>query len=108
MQLEWESFEKLQMFSPSSFLKPLEYYVLQEMRNDSSNNTEEDDKDEEEEEDDYDDEEEEDYYDEDMERELQTRFTEYDQYEAKEGTSSMGKLEGKTKGWARVGASTKD
>ncbi|XP_005901082.1 transcription initiation factor TFIID subunit 7-like [Bos mutus] len=65
-----------------------EYYVLQEMRNDSSNNTEEDDKDEEEEED-YDDEEEEDYYDEDMERELQTRFTEYDQYEAKEGTSSM-------------------
>nr|XP_019811987.1 PREDICTED: transcription initiation factor TFIID subunit 7-like [Bos indicus] len=66
-----------------------EYYVLQEMRNDSSNNTEEDDKDEEEEEEDYDDEEEEDYYDEDMERELQTRFTEYDQYEAKEGTSSM-------------------
>ncbi|XP_015317049.1 transcription initiation factor TFIID subunit 7-like isoform X2 [Bos taurus] len=66
-----------------------EYYVLQEMCNDSSNNTEEDDKDEEEEEEDYDDEEEEDYYDEDMERELQTRFTEYDQYEAKEGTSSM-------------------
>lgn len=105
MQLEWESFEKLQMFSPSSFLKPLEYYVLQEMRNDSSNNTEEDDKEEEE---DYDDEEEEDCYDEDMERELRTKLIEYDQYEAKEGTSSMGKLEGKTKGWARVSASTKD
>lgn len=39
-----ESFKKLKTFSPSSFLKPLEYYMLQEMRNDSSNNTEEDDK----------------------------------------------------------------
>ena len=75
------------------------------MRNDSSNNTEEDDKEEDE---DYDDEEEEDCYDEDMERELRTKLIEYDQYEAKEGTSSMGKLEGKTKGWARVSASTKD
>lgn len=103
MQLEWESFERLQMFSPSSFLKPLEYYVLQEMRNDSSNNTEDD-----EEEEDYNEEEEEDYYDEDMERELQARFIEYGQYEAKEGTSSMGKLEGKTKGWDRVGAGIKD
>ena len=54
------------------------------------------------------DEEEEDYYDEDIERELKAGFTEYDQCEAKEGTSSMGKLEGKTKGWDRVGASTKD
>ncbi|XP_043752324.1 transcription initiation factor TFIID subunit 7-like isoform X2 [Cervus elaphus] len=61
-----------------------EYYVLQEMRNDSSNNTEDD-----EEEEDYNEEEEEDYYDEDMERELQARFIEYGQYEAKEGTSSM-------------------
>lgn len=83
--------------------------MLQEMRNDSSNNTEEDDKEEEEEEEeDYYDEEEEDYYDEDIERELKAGFTEYDQCEAKEGTSSMGKLEGKTKGWDRVGASTKD
>lgn len=104
MQLEWESFEKLQMFSPSSFLKSLEYYVLQEMRNDSSNNTEGD----EEEEDCDDEEEEEGYYDKHMERELQARFIEYGHYEAKEGTSSMGKLEGKTKGWDRVGASIKD
>uniref|UniRef100_A0A452ENH2 TATA-box binding protein associated factor 7 like n=1 Tax=Capra hircus TaxID=9925 RepID=A0A452ENH2_CAPHI len=67
-----------------------EYYMLQEMRNDSSNNTEEDDKEEEEEEEeDYYDEEEEDYYDEDIERELKAGFTEYDQCEAKEGTSSM-------------------
>ncbi|XP_065772600.1 transcription initiation factor TFIID subunit 7-like isoform X1 [Muntiacus reevesi] len=64
-----------------------EYYVLQEMRNDSSNNTE----DNEEEEVDVcgDEEEEEDYYDKDMERELQARFIESGQYEAKEGTSSM-------------------
>ncbi|XP_055294635.1 transcription initiation factor TFIID subunit 7-like [Moschus berezovskii] len=68
-----------------------EYYVLQEMCSGSNNNTEGDDKEEEEEEEeDYDDEEEEeDYYDEEIERKLQARFTEYDQYEAKEGTSSV-------------------
>ncbi|KAB0342453.1 hypothetical protein FD754_019379, partial [Muntiacus muntjak] len=64
-----------------------EYYVLQEMRNDSRNNTE----DNEEEEVDVcgDEEEEEDYCDKDMEGELQARFIESGQYEAKEGTSSM-------------------
>lgn len=73
------------------------------MHNDSSNNTERD-----EEEDCDDEEEEEGYYDKHMERELQARFIEYGHYEAKEGNSSMGKLEGKTKGWDRVGASIKD
>ncbi|XP_022436414.1 transcription initiation factor TFIID subunit 7-like [Monodon monoceros] len=73
-----------------------EYGVFREMVNDSSSNSEvEDDKEEDEEgEDDYDDadkdkEEEEDYYEMYMERELQDKFTESGQYEAKEGTSSM-------------------
>ncbi|XP_060148094.1 transcription initiation factor TFIID subunit 7-like isoform X1 [Globicephala melas] len=73
-----------------------EYGVFREMVNDSSSNSEvEDDKEEDEEgEEDYDDadkdkEEEEDYYEMYMERELQDKFTESGQYEAKEGTSSM-------------------
>nr|XP_020728591.1 transcription initiation factor TFIID subunit 7-like isoform X2 [Odocoileus virginianus texanus] len=63
-----------------------ECYVLQEMCNDSINNTE-DNNDEEEDCDDK--EEEEDYDDEDIEKKLQVRFTEYGHYEAKEETSSM-------------------
>lgn len=109
MQLEWELFEKLQMVSPSFCLKPIEYGVFREMVNDSSSNSEvEDDKEEDEEgEEDYDDadkdkEEEEDYYEMYMERELQDKFTESGQYEAKEGTSSMGKL-GKNKGVGQSG-----
>ena len=37
-------------------------------------------------------EEEEDYYEEDLERELQAKFSVSGQYEAKEGASSIGKL----------------
>uniref|UniRef100_A0A8C3WYU7 TATA-box binding protein associated factor 7 like n=1 Tax=Catagonus wagneri TaxID=51154 RepID=A0A8C3WYU7_9CETA len=70
-----------------------EYNVLREVFSESSSNSDNDeDEDDEEEEDDYDDvhdkEEEEDYFEEDLERELQAKFVESGQYEAKEGTSS--------------------
>ncbi|XP_047621139.1 transcription initiation factor TFIID subunit 7-like [Phacochoerus africanus] len=72
-----------------------EYNVLREVFSESSSNSDNDeDEDDEEEEDDYDDvddeeEEEEDYFEEDPEGELQAKFIESGQYEAKEGTSSV-------------------
>ncbi|XP_057575019.1 transcription initiation factor TFIID subunit 7-like [Hippopotamus amphibius kiboko] len=60
-----------------------ENVVFREMFSDSSSDEDEDD------EEDEDEEEEEDYYEEDMERELQVKFIESGQYEAKEGASSI-------------------
>ncbi|XP_031527352.1 transcription initiation factor TFIID subunit 7-like isoform X2 [Vicugna pacos] len=60
----------------------------------SSSNSDDEDEDDDEKKDDYDDEDEDDkeeeyYYEEDLERELQAKFIESGQYEAKEGASSM-------------------
>lgn len=100
-----------QIVSPYFCLTPIEYNVLREVFSESSSNSdndEDEDEDDEEEEDDYDDvddeeEEEEDYFEEDPERELQAKFIESGQYEAKEGTSSVGELEEKNKGMGHSG-----
>lgn len=60
------------------------------------------------EEEDDEDEDEEDGYEEALERELQAKLIESDQYEAKEGASSISKLEEKPKGWDRVSGSAQD
>ncbi|XP_034516437.1 transcription initiation factor TFIID subunit 7-like isoform X1 [Ailuropoda melanoleuca] len=80
-----------------------EYGMLREVFSDSSSNSDEEDGDDEDDEDDEDEdeedeedddeyevvEEEEDYYEEDLERELQAKFSVSGQYEAKEGASSI-------------------
>lgn len=88
--------------------------MLREMLSDSSSSSDDDkDKnatDEEEEEFYYDDENEEDeqYHEENLQRELQAKLIEFSQCEAKEGASSIGKLEEKTMGWERVDGNAKD
>ena len=88
--------------------------MLREMLSDSSSSSDDDkDKnatDEEEEEFYYDDENEEDeqYHEENLQRELQAKLIEFGQCEAKEGASSIGKLEEKTMGWERVDGNAKD
>lgn len=57
------------------------------------------------EEEDDEDEDEEDGYEEVLERELQVKLIEFDQYEVKEGVSLISKLEEKLKGWDRVSGS---
>lgn len=89
--------------------------MLREMLSDSSNSSD-DDKDKDENDDDEeeefyyndDNEEDEQYYEENLQRELQAKLIEFGQCEAKEGASSIGKLEEKTMGWERVDGNAKD